>query len=496
MANFADSQGNHHVVISKIDIKELKGIEDCCFNFDKRLIAIMGVNGIGKSTIIHALACCFKPVNAKGERSKFSSYFPKSPNGEWKNSKFFLHCNLVDDQDNVLSQRTIEYGKNIDRWTPRYDRQLSKNIQYIGIASCKPAIEDFKGSSISYNTKEKTGRIDEKVVQAAATILNKDYECLTENITGKRSLIGVRTKTNLAYSALSMGAGEQRLITILDTLYNADYYSLILIDEIDLLLHPKALKLLIKLMSTIAEEKKLQIVFTTHSLVMNEVKDYVSVKYLDRSRSKIIVYNDIISPAWDELTGNSIKPISIFVEDDFSQAIVMHVAAKLNMCAKVSICPFGAASNGFVIAAAKILGKENVDNTLILTDGDVLITDEQRKKEICKHITGTEANADTKREQALGIIKSFQLPENTSPEQYLHTMLSNSSKPATEIISFAQKINAVSDSHQWINSIVEHFDRSARPMIIQQIIEACSGTVEWNHYVQPIYEWLQARQNL
>ena len=49
-----------------------------------------------------------------------------------------------------------------------------------------------------------------------------------------------------------MGAGEQRVIKILQTAYSAYQYSLILIDEIDLLLHVDAFRKLIQTLSYIA----------------------------------------------------------------------------------------------------------------------------------------------------------------------------------------------------------------------------------------------------
>ena len=47
--------------IESIHFDKLKNLKDLTLNFsDTRLTAIMGVNGAGKSTILHALACCYK----------------------------------------------------------------------------------------------------------------------------------------------------------------------------------------------------------------------------------------------------------------------------------------------------------------------------------------------------------------------------------------------------------------------------------------------------
>ena len=62
-----------------------------------------------------------------------------------------------------------------------------------------------------------------------------------------------------------MGAGEQRVFTILEAVDKAEAYGLILIDELDLLLHQSSLKRLIEKLASRAEKKHLQIIFTVHN---------------------------------------------------------------------------------------------------------------------------------------------------------------------------------------------------------------------------------------
>ena len=47
----------------------------------------MGVNGSGKSTILHVLACAYAPYE-KGENYKFSYFFTPNPHASWKGSCF------------------------------------------------------------------------------------------------------------------------------------------------------------------------------------------------------------------------------------------------------------------------------------------------------------------------------------------------------------------------------------------------------------------------
>ena len=64
--------------------------------------------------------------------------------------------------------------------------------------------------------------INEKVIIEASYILNKDYDELLLHEAGRKKYTGVHTKGGMVYSALSMGAGEHRVIKILQTVYGAN----------------------------------------------------------------------------------------------------------------------------------------------------------------------------------------------------------------------------------------------------------------------------------
>lgn len=121
---------------------------------------------------------------------------------------------------------------------------------YLGIDTCLPEIERQRRSAFyHYETEELSDRISKKIIKKASYILNKDYDALTQHKAGKRAFYGVQTSSGLTYSSLSMGTGEQRVIRILDVLFRAPNYSMILIDELDLLLHNNAIRRLIEIIN-------------------------------------------------------------------------------------------------------------------------------------------------------------------------------------------------------------------------------------------------------
>lgn len=444
----------------------------------------MGVNGSGKSTILHALACTFSP-NSDIKDYKFNFFFTPTPDAMWKNSKLSIF--YFDENSQKKVKR--EYRKDKDRWSPKYSTRPKRDVYYIGIDSCLPEIEKEKQTTfINYNTNELNNKISEKIIKFASEILNKDYQSLTMHKTKRKEFIGVHTISDITYSSLSMGAGEQRLLKILNLVCSVNTYSLILIDEIDLLLHVSALKNLIKTLSEIAISRNLQIIFTTHSLVMSELTDYVDIRYIKKLEQKTVVYDSITPDIVYQLSDLVDKPLKVFVEDDLARTIVTHIAKELNIIKNTEIKCFGSIQNAFVLASSFVLEERNTDNILIVTDGDKYVTNEDKEQQLNKMLTGTEADHDEKIYQALSVISQFTLPSDLSPEEYIHKMLI-SMHDKSEITICAEEINSVSEKHEWIDKIVERMDIS-REIALYQIIEHISEHSDWETYVHNVRSWM------
>ncbi len=378
--------------LNSLHITELKGLKNLDIEFSKNLTAIMGVNGVGKSTVLHALACVFAPID-KGENHKFNFFFTPTPDASWKDSCFTI--TYFDE----IKQKEInrEYKKKSDRWSPKYSTRPLREVFYLGIDSCLPEIERERQTSyIDYFTKTSEDNLSVRIAKEAAGILNKDYKELTDHTTKRKKLLGVRTHSNIIYSSLSMGAGEQRVLKILSLVLHAAPYSMILIDEIDLLLHASELVNLLRVLSEMAKRKNLQIIFTTHSLLMNELTDIVEIKYLRNTCEKTFVYNAITPDIVYDLSKKSEHLLNVYVEDDLAVAIVSKVLSEMKLLRYSRIQNIGSIQNAFTVSAAAIIEGRKTDNMLIITDGDRYRTNEQKKSQLNKLLSGTEKNHDEK----------------------------------------------------------------------------------------------------
>ncbi|EHH5679685.1 ATP-binding cassette domain-containing protein [Escherichia coli] len=233
-------------VLNSIKINKLKcinGLNEIIFK-PHALTAILGPNGSGKSTILHAIASIYMPEKGfPGEDHRLMHFFPRSPHAEWNGSDFIV--NLTYRKDGVMIKNELKnYGKadvRGSRWIQIYARRPLREVYYLGIDKCVPIIESEKKNNIQYETSSVSNDLITNILHYASYILNKPYTSFNQHQQPNgKILIGVESE-GLAYSSLSMSAGEQKIFLILETILKADKNALILIDELDLLLHDEAL---------------------------------------------------------------------------------------------------------------------------------------------------------------------------------------------------------------------------------------------------------------
>jgi AAA15 family ATPase/GTPase len=478
--------------IQKLYINNLKNIKEVEIDFTgSPLTALIGINGSGKSTILHALACCYKPINdTRTINYKFSQFFTPTVDSRWQGSKFTLiHDYRVGRNENTGVQSA--YTKNQDRWSPKYDRRIPRNVYYVGISSGVPKIEQEKQQSfIRYSTTPLNDDVSNVIKEKAGYIMNRDYSSYNLHNASRGIYIGVEFN-NTRYSSLSMSAGEQRIFTILSEVFNAPKYSLILIDEIDLLLHVFALKRLINVLFSRAEEKNLQIVFTTHALDILGFEDLINIRHLYNTPEKTMCLKDTKPDTIYRITGELQRPIQIFVEDDLAVTIVNSIIESLNLSKYTEVTRFGPASNCFTTAAGLMLSNRLEDDFLFILDGDEYRTEEDKIVMINRALTGTSSESREKRDELLNHITQFNLPEGTKPEFFIHSLLKGL-PPTNQLIQTALDIHKEDNSHKYVDEIVERLGYPSKEVGLDKVIHEAQKNALWANYIGPIRDWLEA----
>lgn len=475
--------------LKSIKIEKLKQLENVSCSFEPNAItAILGINGCGKSTILHALACCFQPQE-NGENHRFSDFFLPNNYNAWEGSSFSIEYTYRDGQNEKVNNKT--YKKNSDRWT-RYVNRPQRDVFYIGIDSCVPDIEKEKSKSKITIQKENENHILQTIIEKISYILGGEYQNCFNGLRNKKTYRIIK-RNNIEYPSIAMGAGEQRLLTILERIFSAPRYSLILIDELDLTLHTQALNRLIDILNDKAKEKHLQIVFTTHRENIT-IREDINIRHIHGTGNKTFCFEGINNACMDIITGVSEKKIKIFVEDLFSKSIINSIAIGLKIQRYCEVQTFGDICNGFTIASAKAVENKDIDNILVVLDGDKYTTQEEKESQLNSRFSGNTKYEDEVRKLALTLITEYASKEKESPERFVINLLKQKGQDG-ELLDIVNELGKLMDNHKYIESIASKLgiDKS---LTIDKLINEIKNLQEWNEYIKPIKEWMMKRKEL
>ncbi len=495
----------------KISIERLKGVrslDELSFE-NKPITGIFGPNGNGKSTVLHALAAAYQPPS-HCQGLHYLSFFPRLDQDVWNGTRFSITHSGSLDTGATFSNVTESYSKGTitTRWKPIETRRPIREVLYIGLKSCMPAIEKYTTHDLSgAKSTPFTEKPCSRALEAVGKILNANYITASkltltnfptrEYITFERSDCGT-------YPSVTMGAGEQRLFAMLSEIEKTRKNALILIDEIDILLHGDAL---VKLMEHLNEHctknsNAKQIVFTSHREELLGLQELINIRHLHRDSTQTPARHRCF-PSTDpdslrRLTGKQERKIEVFVEDRLAETIVRHIAMELGIPRHVKIIRFGSAQNCFAVLSGLLIKGESCDNSLFVLDGDVHLKAEERQNLINSACSGNDENATRIRTIMPQKICDLKLPNGIKPEPFLHQLII-SQDPATmnvsekEIHRLATEIINPADTHAFIDELSEILGEN-RDVQLAQIVPLAAKHKNWVSYTQPVRDWLSLKK--
>ena len=416
--------------IIKIEFIKLKRLRDLGIEFpEKGVIAIMGENGIGKSTVLHALACVYRPHE--------HTQVKKGDNGSWWTDWFVPHTGNYWDGSSVRvffagSENGTTYSKS-DRWQPRSGSRRERYNRFIGLIDCMPHIE---GESQRTRFEFSIGELDlsqtkrTELVQAASGILNRRYTAVqqaTKRSGLRRFLFATVSQGQPAvtssYTSHYMGAGEYKVLRLIQEVLAAPNDGLILIEELEVSIHEAALRRLLLWMIQQANEKNLQIIFSTHWPRIVDFAQDVAIRTLHPTPQKVLCINGYRPMALHRMSGDEAdrRVINVWVEDLLAKRIVQQVCAELGILPNVDIRSFGAIDNAFSVAAVLELEARDLNKNLVVTDGDRYSTVDEKLAQVKRALSGN--GVALEQAQAVRWLVQFEpvLPDGqrVKPERFL-----------------------------------------------------------------------------
>jgi AAA15 family ATPase/GTPase len=481
--------------------------EDC--PGDKNITAILGPNGHGKSTILHILACCFHDSNQE-EGYTFNKFFPSIRGNPWPKMEVTIWQSYLriskEDKGHPMKRTDVKNEaktyKRKERW-PIANRRFERQVIYLGLDKCVPLVEIEKNKKLQKPKNWKPKKIEDKdekfILSSASTCMNRKYSSLLdyEDLDGKKNLYRGVEYGSHTYSALTMSAGEQKLFTILESLCKLKKYGILLIDEIDVLLHDSALIKLIPILVEKAKEKNIQVIFTTHRERVLEFSSSINIRHIFSTEKKTLCFEKTTPQCMERLSGKREKVLDVFVEDDISEGIVKQVSRDLGISRDVNPRIVGPAKNVINSAIGLYLSGQSLEDSLFLMDGDVYRNADELKKQVGKVFTGSLEKDDRGREKVFLKITHLLLPEKSEgayprPEEFIHESLKNT-LTKNELLDVVRELEGVFSSHDYVDEIVKKMDES-REVVVRDIIKELASLDCWIQYTSNLRKWLEDKK--
>lgn len=260
-------------ILKSIDVAAVRGLT-AKLEFSWPVTAIAGTNGSGKTTILQLCSAAY--VAQQGGRNYKIGEWVRNALGDETpafSADSSVSFSFWDDHPTV----PIPYQKERTRWGyPRHGNP-ARNVEFFGITTFAPRIERRDRLHVFKSKLEVKGSADfsPALLESISTVLGVAYPSGTMHTVGlpkgdwTDNLPQVR-RGESTYGEPHMGAGEQKVIRLIQALEAAEPRSLILLEEPEITLHPDAQKGLAWYLMSLARRKGHQVIVATHSAALFE----------------------------------------------------------------------------------------------------------------------------------------------------------------------------------------------------------------------------------
>lgn len=374
-------------------IHKIKSIHHAILNLpiENGIYAIVGNNGSGKSTIIYSMAQLMSRASLIsfgieiGDGDSYVEFSYKGTTNRWNivphrydQNKVYLPTPSNQIRINGMYEGSLFFGFRFQNYDNVNELLSSNKITDDILSQADKYIIEQLGyilhGDITYYHNSNIVRIKNKTIVKELGLGETPYFMITKN-----SLI----------SQYGMSSGESLMLSLLHFIYNSIIRRsldskrpvLMLIDEIEVALHPMAVSRLLDLLNELVKERDNLIVYiTSHSPeVIRKIPPRNMFKIeLDNQNTENTL--NIINPCYPsyairEVFRHDGYDWLLLVEDNLAKLIVESVISELNLCDSrlIHITPVGGWNN--VLSLQYDLFKNNVlgvDKQIIsILDGDI-----------------------------------------------------------------------------------------------------------------------------
>lgn len=305
----------------KIEINNFKGIKHLTFDVPSSGVYILtGKNGCGKTSLLIAL-------NRLGDKQAFA----KIQVGREVGIDKFEQTDII----YIVDDKSVHYKRTKKGWDPSPRGATSDLQQLYGFSTAyfittsgirfyqtEPKSLEKKRGNIAYQSASP------QIIEVLNKIFNTQRFANLQFATikskrGRQKSLHRNNKLytikdgDERYSEINFSLGERLILNVLDFIENISSKALLIIDEIELALHPTAQIEFYKYIKQLARDKQLTCIISTHSASLVKAAD--KRIYLENNNGEVSVLTDC-QPSYilKDITvqEDSTKDYLFFVEDE------------------------------------------------------------------------------------------------------------------------------------------------------------------------------------
>ena len=331
----------------KIRFEHFRHIDNAELLFKNPVTVISGTNRSGKTSFLMAIACSHyhfmrrKVENGNVVRAKWSDVM-RFTSIDLQNQDWTYYVSYRE-QGVVVNNKRGQRKANTKKWNgvAKKEGQIGRplfagdssgrHVCFIDMNRINP------GRHLSNSNFQKARFRASTSLTNGAEIEEYLSYVFEKNFTVKlicRAVDGFvyELNSNGNYSSFNTASGEDAVLNMLVDILAMPNESLVLIDEIEIGLHPKLQRRLMDVIFRIARKNKIQFILTTHSYAIMDSVEQSSRIFIDIHNGIVEVKQDITTEeALTRIDSERFPRASVYVEDDISEAIVRKAVSLLNV---------------------------------------------------------------------------------------------------------------------------------------------------------------------